>query len=258
MFNERKNVLLAIGVSLVLLVASIAIYHQIRINRFCKLMDELSESLQRYEDNVITMIHKNRSELKDISNSLDKFVSKKVDRNPVYPGRRENVKNTTQETKDEFVKYIIKAAKAESKIYKDIPYQIYVAQAILESNYGQSSVAKTAKNLYGHKHKAKSGNFIKSYDDKKDDKFTVFRSRWESIRAHSKKLMGIYRQRINGQPTLENWIESLCGGNSIEESLKFIESGNSVYATNCYKLSNDDDICYGDKIRSIIKKYNLK
>ena len=97
----------------------------------------------------------------------------------------------------------------------------------------------------------------KLYDDKRDDKFTVFRSRWESIRAHSKKLMGIYRQRINGEPTLENWIESLCGGNTIEESLKFIESGNSVYATNCYKLSNDDDICYGDKIRSIIKKYNL-
>jgi len=116
MFNERKNVLLAIGASVVLLVGLIAIYHQIRINRFCRLMDELSESLQRYEENVITMIHKNRSELKDISNSLDKFVSNKVDRNPVYPGRTEKVQNTNQETKDEFVKYIIKAAKAESNI----------------------------------------------------------------------------------------------------------------------------------------------
>jgi flagellum-specific peptidoglycan hydrolase FlgJ len=257
MFNERKKVLLAISIS-ILLVGSFAIYHQIRINRFCRLMDELSKSLERYEDNMMTMIHKNRSELKHMSNSLDKLVSKKVDRNPVYPGRRENVKNTTQETKDEFVKYITKAAKAESKIYKDIPYQIYVAQAILESNYGQSTLAKTAKNLYGHKHKTKSGNFIKSYDDKRDDKFTVFRSRWESIRAHSKKLMGIYRQRITGEPTLEKWIESLCGGNTTEESLKFIESGNSVYATNCYKLSSHDDICYADKIRSIIKKYSLK
>ena len=157
MLNKKKKVSLGIIISIVLVVGSFAIYNEIRINRAYLQMDELSESLKRYEDNVITMIHKNRAELKYISNSLDKFVSKKVDRNPVYPGRTKKTKKTSQETKGKFVKYIIKAAKSESKIYKDIPYQIYVAQAVLESNYGQSNLAKTGKNLYGHKHKTKNG-----------------------------------------------------------------------------------------------------
>lgn len=177
---------------------------------------------------------------------------------PIYPGRRHKVSdNKSENSKTKFMRYIIRAAKAESKIYTDIPYQIYVAQAILESNYGKSIISRKGNNLYGHKHKSKKGKYLKAYDDKKDDKFTIFNSRWESIRSHSKKLMGMYRQRIDGIPTLEKWIESLCGGNTIEESLNFIEKGNSVYATNCYKLSSDDDICYGNKIMSIIKKHNL-
>lgn len=182
-----------------------------------------------------------------------------IEINPIYPGRTHKISNNkSKNSKTKFLRYIIRAAKDESKIYTDIPYQIYVAQAILESNYGKSIVSRKGNNLYGHKHKSKKGKYLKAYDDKKDDKFTIFNSRWESIRAHSKKLMGMYRQRIDGRPTLEKWIESLCGGNTTQESLNFIESGNSVYATNCYKLSSDNDMCYGDKIRSIIKKYNLK
>lgn len=181
----------------------------------------------------------------------------KVNQNPVYPGRSIKNKKASKPNKSKFVKYMVRAAKEESKIYTDIPYQLYVAQAILESNYGSSKVSTVANNLYGHKHKYKTKNYIKAYDDKVDDKFTVFNSRWESIRAHSKKLMGMYRQRIVGKPTLDKWIESLCGGNSVNESLDFIENGGSVYATNCYKLSGKNDICYGEKIRRIIEKYNL-
>jgi len=249
--TKNKDVIMLQGLSIILIIFLINI-SKYRTN---KKIIEITNEVKTIKTDL-TIISELYCKIDSLEIELENTF---IELNPIHPGRTHKINNyKSRDSKSKFVRYIIRAAKAESKIYTDIPYQIYVAQAILESNYGKSIVSRKGNNLYGHKHKSKKGKYLKAYDDKKDDKFTICNSRWESIRAHSKKLMGIYRQRINGQPTLENWIESLCGGNSIEESLKFIENGNSVYATNCYKLSNDDDICYGDKIRSIIKKYNLK
>lgn len=197
---------------------------------------------------------------------------------PIYPGRyKEKNKNnkskvgyyTESEWKgldrnkkkiiiDNFLTYIIQGAKEESKVYPQIPYQLYVAQAILESNYGCSYIANSANNIYGHKYWGKdTTKHVTAKDDGPLDKFKKYPSIWFSIRAHSKLLMGIYWERLEGEPTLETWLETLCGGKTLEESIEFVKNKKGgVYATACYDRE-DGEVYYSDKIRRIIKCYDL-
>lgn len=149
----------------------------------------------------------------------------------------------------DFVSFMKKSAKEESVI-SGIPWQIYVSQAILESNYGKSKLAVQGNNLFGVKCWDKSIAHIVSKDDHDDDKFKVFHSYWWSIRNQSKLLNGKYRARIKGKPTLEKWVDCLCGGRTIEESKKFVESGGQVYATSCYKGKKS----YAQKLLKIINR----
>ena len=196
---------------------------------------------------------------------------------PIYPGRYDE-KNESDEDKDgyytetewkaldreekkiiidKFLTYIIQGAKEESKIYPQIPYQLYVAQAVLESNYGCSYIANSANNMYGHKYWGKdTSQHVTAKDDGPYDKFKVFPSKWFSLRAHSKLLMRMYWKRLEGDPTIENWLESLCGGKTLEESIEFVENRGSVYASACHDREGDE-IYYSDKIRRIIKCYDL-
>ena len=196
---------------------------------------------------------------------------------PIYPGR-DKEKNEGNEDEsgyytetewkaldrkekkiiiNKFLTYIIQGAKEESKVYPQIPYQLYVAQAILESNYGCSYVAFSARNLYGHKYWGKdSSQHVTAKDDGPQDKFKIFESKWFSLRAHSKLLMGMYWKRLEGEPTVENWLESLCGGKTLEESIEFVENRGSVYASACHDR-DEDEVYYSDKIRRIIKCYDL-
>jgi hypothetical protein len=196
---------------------------------------------------------------------------------PIYPGRDEEKNEGDEEENgyyteiewkaldreekkiiiDKFLTYITQAAKEESKVYPQIPYQLYVAQAVLESNYGCSYVAFSANNIYGHKYWGKdSTQHVTAKDDGPNDKFRVFDSKWFSLRAHSKLLMGMYWKRLEGEPTVENWLESLCGGKTLEESIEFVENRGSVYASACHDR-DEDEVYYSDKIRRIIKCYDL-
>jgi len=63
-----------------------------------------------------------------------------------------------------------------------------------------------------------------------------------------------YRKRIdNKKPTLDDWLSALCGGMSVAKSKAYVKRGNSVYATSC--MTN---VCYAQKLKRIIKHYNLK
>jgi len=69
-----------------------------------------------------------------------------------------------------------------------IPASITLAQGILESNAGQSSLAKEANNHFGIKcfsRRCSKGHCINRYDDHHKDFFRVYDSPWESYRAHS-------------------------------------------------------------------------
>lgn len=155
----------------------------------------------------------------------------------------------------EFVRLVAHLAVEESsRLDGKIPPSLIVAQAILESNYGKSRLATAANNYFGHKWRRGHGNdWILANDDVPNERFTKYPSRWNSFRSHSKMLMGeLYYGRLKGGPTLENWLDALCGNSNSVESKRFVKRGGRVYATACYNS------CYSCKIRSIVKQWNLE
>ena len=155
-----------------------------------------------------------------------------------------------------FLEYIIKGAIEEQKV-SGIPYQLVVAQAILESQYGTSKLAVLGCNLFGVKKKGGNGPSIMISDDSPTDLFNVYRSNWESLRHHSKVLNGKYRARLKSKdPSLEEWVNCLCGCESspcnTEKSRKFVEAGGQVYATSCLTKES-----YSQKILRIIKTLKI-
>ena len=153
-----------------------------------------------------------------------------------------------------FISWMVDAAKEEEKI-SGIPYQIVVAQAMLESQYSTSRLSVEANNLFGIKHKGKGNDYIVAKDDSPKDKFKTYpKGKWWSLRHHSNVLNKRYRSRIQGKPTLDKWVNCLCGCESppctTEKSRNFVEAGGQVYATSCYK----GEISYSQKIKKIINK----
>lgn len=155
---------------------------------------------------------------------------------------------------DSFIEYMSQAAVVETRVFPDIPPELIVAQAILESNFGKSKLASQANNYFGHKYRGNNANlFVVAHDDSPYDKFSIYRSTWFSLRGHSHLLMNKYRKRISGKPTLNNWLYALCGGLTAEQSKEWRDKGNTVYATSCLT-----DVCYSQKLKSIINIYSLK
>ncbi|MDX1940252.1 MAG: glucosaminidase domain-containing protein [Saprospiraceae bacterium] len=74
----------------------------------------------------------------------------------------------------------------------DIPASITLAQGLLESNAGESRLAKESNNHFGIKCRSKcAGCTCRNYsDDDIYDMFRVFNSAWESYREHSRLLNG--------------------------------------------------------------------
>jgi flagellum-specific peptidoglycan hydrolase FlgJ len=85
-----------------------------------------------------------------------------------------------------YVERFAKVALAEKKKY-GIPVSITLAQGLLETNAGASSLSTESNNHFGIKCKPKCiGCTCKNYaDDDQYDMFRVFDTAWESFRAHS-------------------------------------------------------------------------
>jgi len=170
------------------------------------------------------------------------------------PIKRKKFKLWKRHKINEFIDFMCIAAIEEAKVYPDIPPEIIVAQAILESNYGFSKLCHQSNNYYGHKYWGKNKKaYVIAHDDSPTDRFRKFKSKWWSIRAHSKLLTKKYRHRIKGKPTIKAWCEAFCGGNTTAKSKAFVQAGGQVYATSCYK-----GVCYGNKIKHLIKRLRLK
>ena len=153
-----------------------------------------------------------------------------------------------------FVERMGRTAAEECSVYPEIPPSLIIAQAMIESNYGLSKLAMEANNLFGHKYRGKDANkFIVAADDSPTDRFTKYKSIWFSLRVHSKILMKTYYPRIKGKPTLDKWLHALCGGVTTQESIQWVKNGNTVYATSCMT-----EVCYAQKLKRVIKIYNLE
>ena len=127
-------------------------------------------------------------------------------------------------------------AKEEAELF-GIPMSITLAQGLLESNAGDSRLAKNDNNHFGIKCKTKClGCRCANYtDDSKYDMFRIFESPWYAFREHSKLLSGKRYKHLLKLPKSDykNWANGLQAAG---------------YAT---------DKKYGEKLIKIIESLNL-
>ena len=88
-------------------------------------------------------------------------------------------------TPQEYIKLYKRAAVSEMK-KSGVPASITLAQGMLESAYGNSRLARKAKNHFGIKcHGDWKGPTIRKDDDAKNECFRKYKSVWESFHDHS-------------------------------------------------------------------------
>lgn len=103
-------------------------------------------------------------------------------------------------------------AKEEADLF-NIPASITLAQGLLESNAGKSSLAKKENNHFGIKCRKKCiGCRCANYtDDSRYDMFRIFDSAWESFREHSKLLTNTRYKHLSklSRSDYKNWANGL-------------------------------------------------
>ena len=147
-----------------------------------------------------------------------------------------DVNNTVEQKINFYVKKYAPAATKNMRFFK-IPASITLAQGILESGYGEGTLAKKANNHFGIKcHKGWKGKSITHDDDEKDECFRSYKNPLRSYRDHS--LFLVDRDRYSNLFTLnrkdyKGWAVGLKAAG---------------YAT---------DPKYADKLISLIERFNL-
>ena len=128
---------------------------------------------------------------------------------PQKPKRKPIV--MTEKTKKQlaYVKRFAKVAQEEMRQF-NIPASIKLAQALIETNAGESPLATKNNNHFGIKcfsSKCKKGHCSNFSDDSHKDFFRKYSSSWESFRAHSKLLTyKRYKHLTKLEPTnYEDW-----------------------------------------------------
>ena len=111
-----------------------------------------------------------------------------------------DVENTVEQKINFYVKKYAPAATKNMRFFK-IPASITLAQGILESGYGEGTLAKKANNHFGIKcHKEWKGKSITHDDDEKGECFRSYKNPLRSYRDHS--LFLVDRDRYSSLFTL--------------------------------------------------------
>ena len=135
-----------------------------------------------------------------------------------------------------YIKLYAPIARKQMKVYK-IPASVTMAQGILESGYGESTLAKKGNNHFGIKcHKGWKGKKIFHDDDKENECFRSYNNPVKSYKDHSLFLANRDRYRflfdLNSKD-YKSWAKGLK------------QAG---YAT---------DPEYSEKLISLIERFNL-
>ncbi len=156
------------------------------------------------------------------------------------------LKNQTK--KINFINEISPLACENYEKYNILP-SITVAQAILESSWGESELTKYSNNLFGIKADSRwSGNIVKAstlenYDDKIVASFRKYNSLEESIDDHGKFLSENKRYEESGLFKAHHYITQ---AQALEDA---------GYAT---KQNESGELIYADLLTDVIRKYNLQ
>ena len=110
--------------------------------------------------------------------------------------------------------YVRRFAKvAQGEMHKfGIPASITLAQGLLESGAGKSPLATKNNNHFGIKcfsRNCQKGHCKNFTDDSHKDFFRVYKTAWESYRAHSQFLQGIRYKHLLGETSYKIWANGL-------------------------------------------------
>ncbi len=174
-----------------------------------------------------------KNELKTTKNSIAHLASFKDTSNPFAPANPATLKD--KETL-QYLKRFGDVAVVEMHKF-GIPASIKLAQGIIESRSGHSTLAVKNNNHFGMKcfsKKCKKGHCANFHDDNHKDFFRKYSSAWESWRSHSKMIVsGRYKKLLKYKNDYKNWALGLQSAG---------------YAT---------DKRYADKLIAVINKYQL-
>jgi len=147
-----------------------------------------------------------------------------------------NIENTVEEKINLYVNKYAPSATKNMRFFK-IPASITLAQGILESGYGEGTLAKNANNHFGIKcHKDWKGKTITHDDDEKGECFRSYKNPLRSYRDHS--LFLVNRDRYS-------------------KLFKLKRKDYKGWATGLKAAGYATDPKYADKLISLIERFNL-
>ena len=141
-----------------------------------------------------------KDEDKPITKLADKNVGNTYSNVSFWGGKNEisDKKSQKRIIQTGYVNHFIKMAQAETEKFS-VPTSIILAQGILESNAGGSSLAKNNNNHFGIKcfsRSCKKGHCSNFTDDSHKDFFKIYSSPWQSFRDHSLLLKRYHYRKL--------------------------------------------------------------
>ena len=249
--------------------------NRIDVSKYITLVDEVSENKVqvnwKYVVSIIAVENKNK--IKNISddkikntanlfieksdngyklNSLDNvlnklnFTDKEKERVNDYIDQLKYFGLTPYRLKEDskytkFIEEIKDEAIKNYKEYKILP-SITIAQAILESSWGESDLAQIYNNLFGLKADSSwKGEYVtletfEFYDTKIEDKFRVYSNKNQSIKDHAKFLVDNQRYKKYGVFEAKTYIEQAYALQNAGYSTAEDNSGQKRYAKDLIEL----------------------
>lgn len=249
--------------------------NRIDVSKYITLVDEVSENKVqvnwKYVVSIIAVENKNK--IKNISddkikntanlfieksdngyklNSLDNvlnklnFTDKEKERVNDYIDQLKYFGLTPYRLKEDskytkFIEEIKDEAIKNYKEYKILP-SITIAQAILESSWGESDLAQIYNNLFGIKADSSwKGEYVtletfEFYDTKIEDKFRVYSNKNQSIKDHAKFLVDNQRYKKYGVFEAKTYIEQAYALQNADYSTAEDNSGQKRYAKDLIEL----------------------
>ena len=249
--------------------------NRIDVSKYITLVDEVSENKVqvnwKYVVSIIAVENKNK--IKNISddkikntanlfieksdngyklNSLDNvlnklnFTDKEKERVNDYIDQLKYFGLTPYRLKEDskytkFIEEIKDEAIKNYKEYKILP-SITIAQAILESSWGESDLAQIYNNLFGIKADSSwKGEYVtletfEFYDTKIEDKFRVYSNKNQSIKDHAKFLIDNKKNKKYGVFEAKTYIEQAYALQNAGYSTAEDNSGQKRYAKDLIEL----------------------
>lgn len=158
------------------------------------------------------------------------------------------------EAQSTFLKMVVPAAQASQKL-SEIPASITIAQAILESGWGQSALARQANNFFGIKAAAHlapdqyaefpTSEFVDGRRKAVMAAFAKYASPADSFAAHTRLIAGSARYQpamaVAHNPGQFAYALQQCGYSTLQDA-----RGNPIYAIRLLQLVGEFDLTQYD------------